>query len=396
MSFAPRLTYALPGNLPRSYYLGHHASALAKMTTMLSTIDLVLEVRDFRAPHASANPLLARALAGTTSSARPRRRIVVYAKRDLGAQEQAGVRVEEELRRQLRAKTGAHGRGERGGEGDELFFFSASGSGTQRRSNAPALLKVVKKHAQAAFSLTGTRILVAGMPNVGKSTLLNALRAASKVPGAKAKVAPTGGQPGVTRSVGSPVKIMEGWEVDGLQAAPTAEETAAAAAAAAGQGEHMARSEPVYVHDTPGVFVPYLPNGMAMLALALCGCIKEGLVPPVTLADFLLFHLNKHAPECYAHLLPEGSGPTNDVTRLLHGVAKRHGKLAKGGGVDLESTAVWLVQKWRRGEVGRFMLEDVFEPVVEEDSEALVSVSQARKAEKERRRERSRLKRVAI
>ena len=148
------------------------------------------------------------------------------------------------------------------------------------------------------------------------------------------------------------------------------------------------------MHDTPGVFVPYLPNGTAMLTLALCGCIKEGLVPPLTLADFLLFHMNKHSPDCYAHLLPEGAGPTNDIVRLLHGVAKRHGKLAKGGGVDVESTAVWLVQKWRRGEVGRFMLEDPLESVEEEVSEALVSVSQARKADKERRRERSRLKRL--
>lgn len=78
--FIPRTVFPQQLSLPRSYYLGHHASGLSRMKTMLSSIDLIIECRDYRVPLTSRNPLFEQSLAG-------RERVMVYTKRDLGGQQ---------------------------------------------------------------------------------------------------------------------------------------------------------------------------------------------------------------------------------------------------------------------------------------------------------------------
>jgi len=152
--------------------------------------------------------------------------------------------------------------------------------------------------------------------------------------------------------------------------------------------------EGVFIMDTPGVFVPYLHDAESMLKLALVGCVKPGLVPHVTLADYLLFHLNRHDPALYARYGP----PTNEVHEFLEGVARRTGKLAKGGGPSLEAAADWIVQQWRGGELGRFVLDDVDDErlrlAAEEKADPPISMTQRRKMEKEARKARHLAKRM--
>lgn len=180
----------------------------------------------------------------------------------------------------------------------------------------------------------------------------------------KGKVAHTGAQPGVTRKIGTTVKIIEGEE--------------------SGEG--------IYLMDTPGVFIPYVPNAEAMLKLALCGSVKDTIIAPTTLADYLLYHLNLYDPALYGQYVRR----TNDITELLESIARKTGRLQKGGQPDVEASALWLIQRWRCGLLGRFLLDEVTPEMMEAQQRANenigLSPSQGRKMVKELRKQKSRQK----
>jgi ribosome biogenesis GTPase A len=201
------------------------------------------------------------------------------------------------------------------------------------------------------------------MPNVGKSSLLNALRMAGVH---KPKVAVTGAQPGVTRKIASGVKIVEADPTTGQEA--------------------------VYVVDTPGVFVPFVPDAASMLKLALVGAVKDTIIAPVTLCDYLLYHLNQQpgGPALYAAYSP----PTNDIAALLDAVCRKTGRLGRGGIPDLDAAALWMIQRWRQGHLGCFVLDPVEEGGMEAKlrEDVGLSLSQARKLAKDAQRARSKAK----
>ena len=143
----------------------------------------------------------------------------------------------------------------------------------------------------------------------------------------------------------------------------------------------------VYVLDTPGVFVPYVPDAETMLKLALCGSVKDTIVAPTTIADYLLYHLNLQSPSLYSMF----AEPTNDITTVLEGLACKQGRLKKGGEVDMESAALQFIQRWRAGEMGKFVLDDVREDSLRDRENMLEgmggSVSAARREMKRIRKE---------
>lgn len=141
------------------------------------------------------------------------------------------------------------------------------------------------------------------------------------------KAAQTGAQPGITRKVASAVKILEA------------------------NNERQG----VYLIDTPGVFIPYVPSAESMLKLALCGCVKDTIIDPTVLADYLLFHLNLFDATIYEKY----ASPTNDIMELLESTASKIGKLQKGGIPNIEASALWMIQRWRAGLLGKFVLDDV-------------------------------------
>lgn len=410
--FVPRTVFEVSPSITRSYFLGHHAGALTSMRRVLSNIGLILECRDSRVPLSSANPLLESSLAG-------RDRIIVYTKADLSAPASANRWMEKQRRLLSEWRSpppssslsssptllrhggttvarededdgyyrGGGGGGEEGAGRTEVIFTDERNPRSVAR-----LLEAIKARARASDSLVGLRALVVGMPNAGKSTLLNALRREGmQLP----KAARTGSQPGVTRRLSTPVRVLAA--DDDTSSSPWS--------GGGGGGGWGGGGEGVFVMDTPGVFVPYVSDVEAMLKLSLVGCVKDGLVPAETVADYLLFRLNLRDPALYARLSP----PTNDVRAFLEAVARRTGKLLRGGAPATDHAADWVVQQWRRGSLGRFALDDVSEDgllraraaaaAAEEAGGAgageRLSMSQARKRQKAARKVRGVAKRQA-
>lgn len=329
-NFIPRRVYPHLDSIPRSYYLGHHAAGLSKMKGLISQIDLVIECRDYRTPLVSRNPLFE-----DTLGERPR--LIVYTKQDLGSRYTAADRAREDIIQQWDRPSSA------------LF------ADVKDRHAVGQVLQFAKDHAIASNHLVGSRMMVVGMPNVGKSSLLNALRNVGL--GLK-KAARTGDQPGITRKIASSVKIVEKDD----------------------------EGEGVYLLDTPGVFVPYVPDAESMLKLALCGNVKDTVIPPTTIADYLLFHLNLRDPRFYNMF----SEPTNDIHEVLDRLARKQGRLKRGGQPDIEAAALQFIQRWRGGGMGKFILDEVTEDALDRRKDILEgfgkSMHQARKAFKQSRR----------
>ncbi|CAI9612631.1 unnamed protein product [Staurois parvus] len=136
-------------------------------------------------------------------------------------------------------------------------------------------------------------IMVTGIPNVGKSSLINALR---RMHLRKGKASRVGGEPGITRSVLSKIQVSE--------------------------------NPLIYLLDTPGVLSPRIENVETGMKLALCGTILDHLVGEDIIADYLLYTLNNYPQHRYVQHY-ELEGPCDNIETLLKEIAKKLRKTQK-------------------------------------------------------------------
>ncbi|MDD4080265.1 MAG: ribosome biogenesis GTPase YlqF [Eubacteriales bacterium] len=279
----------MEGQRPISWYPGHMAKAKRLLEGQLKRVDIVLELCDARLPLSSRNPAL-------DSMAAHKPRLLLLNKEDLA--DPAATRQWVEYFR---------------AQGVEAYPVQAGKHRQKILKLVDDLTREKRERAQARGISAGSRAMVVGVPNVGKSTLINALAGRSALK--------TQDRPGVTR-------------------AP----------------QWMKAGERLEMLDTPGMLWPKLDDQKAARRLAYIAAIRDEVLNSYHLAISLLDELMANAPEKVAARYKiedqslRGQG-------LMEAICRSRGFLQKGNEYDLDRGAACVLDEFRGGLIGRITLE---------------------------------------
>lgn len=269
---------------------------MAKTRNMISEnlklVDVVIELADCRIPYSSRNPDI-----DTITGTKPK--ILVLAKSDM-----ADSAATEKWLAFYKSKG--------------LYTLAANcispkGTGEIKRAIDFVLKDKIKRDLKKGFINRPAKIMVVGIPNVGKSSFINKL---SRRAGAK-----TGDKPGITKGK-QWIKIHGGYEL----------------------------------LDTPGVLWPRFDEKTG-LYLAYTGAIKKEVYDTVQAGTSLCLFLAENYPENIVsrYTLPDIAGKNEH--EILSGIAKSRGCIKSGGEIDTERAAIILLDEFRSGRLGNITLE---------------------------------------
>lgn len=274
------------------WFPGHMTKTRRKIEAQMGLIDAVAEIVDARIPVSSRNPDLTGILSGKPL-------LIILNKCDM-----ADPAATAEWKRFYEEKGIA-----------VLLADSKSGKGVQQfESTVKSLLKdKLLQYAEKGMAGKPLRIMVVGIPNVGKSSFINRL-----VKGAKAKVE---NRPGVTRG--------NQWFTIGKQ---------------------------IELLDTPGVLWPKFDDPLIGERLAFTGAVNDRVVD----VEWLAMRLAELLAKEYPQLLTARYGKmdlTTDSYELLEQIGRKRGMVIRGGEVDTERAAKMLLEEFRNLKLGRITLE---------------------------------------
>ncbi|WP_294156403.1 ribosome biogenesis GTPase YlqF [uncultured Clostridium sp.] len=287
-----------------NWFPGHMRKTQREIKENLKLVDAVIEIRDARIPRSSANPDIDRLLEGKP-------RIILLNKSDL-----TDSRVTKEWIDYL--------------TNDNVRVLEVNClKGEGLKAIKPALLNLLKeKHDRLkakGMAKIITRVMVVGIPNVGKSTFINKM--------ARNNIAKTGDRPGVTKS--------KQWIKTGIG---------------------------IELLDTPGVLWPKFEDDTTALNLAFTGAIKDEIMDIEELALKLVERLQGN----YKTQLQERyklDEVFENPLETLDAIGKKRGTLISGGQIDYNRIAVILLDEFRGGKIGKISLERP----VEDESEAEIN-----------------------
>ncbi|MGM8211773.1 ribosome biogenesis GTPase YlqF [Virgibacillus sp. W0430] len=274
------------------WFPGHMAKAKREIEEKLKLVDLVIELVDARAPLSSQNPMLQQVI-------KNKRRLVVLMKNDLADQEETA----NWLRAFAQDKQVAIAVNVNNKADIQLIIQHVKDIGQE------TMLKLKKKGIRER----PIRAMILGIPNVGKSTLINRL--------ANKKIAKIGDRPGITKQQ-SWIKIKRDFEL----------------------------------LDTPGILWPKFEDQQVGIRLAAIGTIKDQLVSLQDIAAFVIQHMQTHYPQ-HLYKRYEINDAETDMWEVFTAIGKQRGALESGGHVNMDKVAEIIIRDLRLGRLGQITLE---------------------------------------
>ena len=271
------------------WFPGHMHKTKKALIERLKSTDMVIEMLDARLPASSQNPLLAQ-----LSRGKPK--LYLLNKQDLADPELTRVWLAE---LQNRPNTSA---------------LALDASERQAAQKITAACRALVPHRQGIDR--PLRVLICGIPNVGKSTLINGMIGK--------KSAKTGNEPGITKTE-----------------------------------QRLLLADDFWLYDTPGMLWPKIIVPQSGYNLAASGAVGRNALDEETVALELLNYLRQHyLPQLQARYQadPEESQSWQD-TDWLEWIGRRRGALLGGGRINYQKAAENTLTDFRDGQIGRITLE---------------------------------------
>ena len=290
-----------------NWYPGHMAKTKRQIQEDLKLIDVVVEILDARIPMSSRNPDIEELI-------KNKDRLIVLNKYDLADEKQNQKWIQYFKNNGLQA----------------VLVNSNTGEGINQ---AVKKIEEIYEATQEKFENKGRvgkaiRVMILGIPNVGKSSFINRLT--------KKNSTVVGNKPGVTR-----------------------------------QKQWIRINGNIELLDTPGVLWPKFESEEVALNLAFTGTIKDDILPTIEIGFSLLkvlvykhlellterYKLDKRDVENILNL--EDLEENERILEIMHLIGKKRGALISGGNIDEEKTAKIILEDFRSGKIGRITLEEV-------------------------------------
>ena len=275
-----------------NWYPGHMAKTKRLIQENLNLIDVVYEVVDARMPYSSK-------IKDLDEFIKNKPRIMVMTKSDLCDNKETNkwIKYYEE-------------------KGYKVVLMDLEHNPNMNnliKATEELMKEKYQKQEEKGMIKRRTRILIVGIPNVGKSTLINRL--------VGKKATNVGNKPGVTKNLNW-IRINEKFEL----------------------------------LDSPGILWPKLDEEKVAFNLASLTAIKEEVLPLYDVVEYILRTLEKYYPEILKNRYLVDS-IEEDFIETLEFVGKKRGCLIKGGEIDYNRIAVMLLDEFRAGKIGNITLE---------------------------------------
>lgn len=293
------------------WFPGHMGKGIRQMQQRLKQVDCVIEVHDARIPFSGRNT----DFKGTVTGLKPH--ILLLNKKDLGDE-----KYYDKIVSKIKAEEGI----------DHVIFTNCKDHQCTGTKKILPLVKnlIANSDRYNRTSLPEYCLMIVGVPNVGKSSVINVLRNRHlKLKGAS----PVGAIAGITRSVLTRIKIAQD---------PT-----------------------IYLFDTPGILTPRIADHHHGLKLAAVSCLQDHLVGPILIADYILFWLNQNGNFDYVDYMGMDE-PSDDIEQVtLAGTKKLNKKIKRkhyDGSIvvrpNFEFAAKYLIQGFREGAFGKVNMDN--------------------------------------